>query len=195
MHPRVLLWWPPQRWWHPPRRWRCHPRLKWLRARRWLGDWWHPSRDWLRSLGWWRRPSAWRCLRPPNTGPLWLRRWSLSWPLSPSLCLGRAKSGQVHIRAESSSHFLKIRSHILRQLSNLLLRCSSLLLCCSSLLLCCPSLLLQLSLSSRPGGARTPSRRRCLPLTYCPVIFHNAGAKGKPAMLSTPTTVVQRRGI
>ena len=87
MHPRVLLCWPPLRWWHPPRRWRCHPRLKWLRARRWLGDRWHPSRDWLRSLGWWRRPSAWRCLRPPNTGPLWLRRWSLSWPLSPSLCL------------------------------------------------------------------------------------------------------------
>jgi hypothetical protein len=87
IHPRVLLCWPPLRWWHPSRRWRCHPRLKWLRARRRLGDRWHPSRDWLRSLGWWRRPSAWRCLRPPNTGPLWLRRWSLSWPLSPSLCL------------------------------------------------------------------------------------------------------------
>jgi hypothetical protein len=26
--------------------------------------------------GWWSRPSAWRCLRPPNTGPQWLRRWS-----------------------------------------------------------------------------------------------------------------------
>jgi hypothetical protein len=32
-------------------------------------------------------PSAWRCLRPPNTGPQWLQHWSLSWPLSPSLCL------------------------------------------------------------------------------------------------------------
>jgi hypothetical protein len=53
----------------------------------WLGDRWHPSRGWLRSFGWWSRPSAWRCLRPPNTGPQWLRRWSLSWPLSPSLCL------------------------------------------------------------------------------------------------------------
>jgi hypothetical protein len=51
MHPRVVLCWPPLRWWHPPRRWRCHPRLKWLRARRCLGDRWHPSPDWLRSLG------------------------------------------------------------------------------------------------------------------------------------------------
>jgi hypothetical protein len=31
-----------------------------------------------------------KCLEVPastNTGPQWLRRWSLSWPLSPSLCL------------------------------------------------------------------------------------------------------------
>jgi hypothetical protein len=46
-----------------------------------------PIPGWLRSLRWWSRPSAWRCLRPPNTGPQWLQRWSLSWPLSPSLCL------------------------------------------------------------------------------------------------------------